>query len=1065
VKIRGQRVELGEIEYNLQRALMDEARAENVQIIAEVIKPEGSDIPTLVSFLFMTVSSGMSSDNARLVLDRAVVGMEDRLLDLVPPYMIPSAFIPVATVPMTPTGKVDRRSLREQGSAMYWQQLKSQAASEQSEPESELETKIHQIWSDVLNLSYNQIVPDSAFTRLGGDSITAMQVVSRCRAQNISVKVADILRHQTIRKIAQCSKPVEQKLNLHSTGDREGEAWPLAPIQQIFFDNNPQGINHYTLSYILKLARRTTQQELLAALLAVTSRHDMLRARFRKRADQSAWEQYIAPTGPESFLLKQHDFKDGLTMQHVVDERQAGMDLVNGPVFAIDVFNSPNEEQTLLMSAHHVMMDLVSWRVVWHELTQYLSGVTRLAPLELSFQAWSRLQREEAEELNPAAVLPFEITPANFAYWDVSPGELIFKDSVLNLSFVDAEATALLLGASNDCLRTEVLDILVGTLVFCFAQVFPDRNPPAVFLEGHGREPVAGMEDLDMSEIVGWFTSIHPVQVGGESSTSLFDMIKFAKDIRRRVPGKGRPYFASRFFSTEGKKAFESHKYAELIFNYRGSVQQLEDAKSVFKLENRESRNLLIPGDGPEYQRPSLVDMNLVVQEGKLQLWTRSHKHMRNHEAVTRWVKLYAETLSSVAHELTKVRPCYTLADFPVLDISYTGLEELITKQLANQGVVEADIHDIYPCTPMQEGILISTNAGAASYQSVCIWEAVLANSKVSVPRLAAAWRKISRMHPVFATIFSTHPDTGRFVQVVLSNPNDVSLCQATGSMTASEHLRQMQGPTAPNSKPECYFTICTGSSGEVACRLDMTHALMDALSLPVIVRDLEKAYAGEALTLRKPFRDYVEHIQRTPASQRLTYWENYLTGVQSCALPGDKAATRPENQRNSSYGWLIVPSASTAQIAEVCRKNGMTRSTFLHLAWSLVLAHFTGQRQVCFGYLSSGRDTQMDGIENIVGPLINMLIARVDLEQPLSNVMQAINKYNIEHLECQHVSLAEVQHKINVKQLFNTNITVRDAGGESKQTASGVQLVKVLEEDPHEVSLMSVAYMLLHWF
>lgn len=1052
VKIRGQRVELGEIEYNLQRALTEEARAENVQIIAEVIKPGGSSAPTLVSFLFMAVSSGVLSADVKPIINRALLEIEERLAKFSPPYMIPAAFFVVEEVPMTPTGKVDRRRLREDGARMYWQQLNAQSAPQGEEIESKIEAKLRKVWSEILNLPLSKIGLDSAFTRLGGDSISAMQVVSRCRSQNISIKVADILKFQTVRKIGQSSKPVQEKVDLNSVCTDEGGVWPLTPIQRIFFDDNPQGINHYTLSYIVKLARLTTHQELLAALLAITGRHGMLRARFRKSADGSTWEQYIAPAGSSSFLLKQHDFVDRLTMQLVTDARQASLDLANGPVFAVDVFNSPREPQTLLMSAHHAMMDLVSWRIVWHELSQYLSGTKELPPVDISFQTWCRLQREEGGRLDPDIVLPFEIVPANFEYWGVTPEEMVFEDSTLNLSTINAEATALLLGTSNDCFRTEILDILVGTLVFCFNQVFPDRRPPAVFLEGHGRESVAGMDDSYLSEVIGWFTSIYPIQLDVGPENSVFDTIKFSKDIRKRVPGKGRPYFACRFYSEAGRKAFDAHKHVEIIFNYRGSFQQLEDTKSMFKLEDREDRNLSIPGEGLNYQRPSLVDMNLVVQEGRLQIWTRSHKYMRNHEAVVRWIHLYAKTLDSVAHELASSPARYTLTDFPLLDISYAGLEKLTTKQLASEGIKEAVIRDIYPCTPMQEGILISSNIGTASYHTVSIWQAVSAGSAVSVSRLVEAWETVSRTHPVFSTVFSTNPDSGRFVQVVLIDSNEAIVCQAAGSETAVEHLKWIKSFESLPSQPQCLFTICIGSGGEVACRLDMSHALMDALSFPIIVRDLETAYSGQTLTLSTPFCNYVEYIQSTPASNRLLYWKEYLAGVKTCNLPGDMPPTPSKSQRNGSYGWITLPTVITAPIARVCREKGLTRSAFLHLAWSLVLSYFTGMRQVCFGYISSGRDSPVNGIEYIVGPLINMLIARIDLGQPLSDVMDSINKYNIEHLENQHISLAEVQHEISSKQLFNTNITVREARRSSDVNGESMELVEISEEDPHEV-------------
>jgi acyl-CoA synthetase (AMP-forming)/AMP-acid ligase II len=234
VKIRGQRVELGEIEYHLQRALPEEAKAENVQIIAEVIKPDGSDVPTLVSFLFLHTSSRASSSDAQSILHGSLGGIEGRLSTTVPPYMIPSAFFIIEKVPMTPTGKVDRRLLREDGAKLYWQQLNSQSHPEKKE-ESEMEGKLRKIWSEVLNLPLAKIGLDGKFTRLGGDSITAMQIASRCRSQNVFIRVADVLKLQTIRQLAQASKPIREKVTGHDIAVHDGKTWSLTPIQESSF--------------------------------------------------------------------------------------------------------------------------------------------------------------------------------------------------------------------------------------------------------------------------------------------------------------------------------------------------------------------------------------------------------------------------------------------------------------------------------------------------------------------------------------------------------------------------------------------------------------------------------------------------------------------------------------------------------------------------------------------------------------------------------------------------------------------------------------------------------------
>jgi hypothetical protein len=169
-------------------------------------------------------------------------------------------------------------------------------------------------------------------------------------------------------------------------------------------------------------------------------------------------------------------------MQYIVDRRQANLSLTHGPVFAVDVFNGIEAQQTLLMSAHHIGMDLVSWRVIWHNLSRILSGQTSLLPVELTFPQWCDLKRKEGEQLQPDHVLPYKVSNPDYEYWGTHPSELFSRDSAWHFSVVEEQATSLLLNANNDCLGTEILYILIGTLIYCFAEMFPDRAPPAVFV-------------------------------------------------------------------------------------------------------------------------------------------------------------------------------------------------------------------------------------------------------------------------------------------------------------------------------------------------------------------------------------------------------------------------------------------------------------------------------------------------------------------------------------------------------------------------------------------------------
>uniref|UniRef100_A0A0B7KMI0 Carrier domain-containing protein n=1 Tax=Bionectria ochroleuca TaxID=29856 RepID=A0A0B7KMI0_BIOOC len=221
VKLRGQRIELQEVEHHVQSLLATDNK-NDIQIVAEVIEPEGSGNPTLVAFVHSTMNHSHLEAAGKEAYKNAVRkmtdGIEDRLGDNVPVYMIPTAFIPLQSIPVTVSGKTDRRRLRELGASMYSAHRVQKTKNGYRPPSSELENLLQIIWSKVLNIPLESIAIDTAFTRLGGDSISSMQVVSRCRAKNISITTSDILRSKTIEKLALSTKASKSLPTITSAG-------------------------------------------------------------------------------------------------------------------------------------------------------------------------------------------------------------------------------------------------------------------------------------------------------------------------------------------------------------------------------------------------------------------------------------------------------------------------------------------------------------------------------------------------------------------------------------------------------------------------------------------------------------------------------------------------------------------------------------------------------------------------------------------------------------------------------------------------------------------------------
>ena len=638
---------------------------------------------------------------------------------------------------------------------------------------------------------------------------------------------------------------------------------------------------------------------------------------------------------------------------------------------------------------------------------------------------------------------------SQFEYWNLPWNDNRYSEAEYYKTSLDVQTTSLLLGSGNHCFRTEPVDILVATLVHSFRQAFPDREPPAIFLEGHGREPLDDTE-IDLSETVGWFTTIHPLQIPGKISDTSIDMVKFTKDIRRRVPGKGRPYFACRYQNAVGRKEFEQHAAMELIFNYTGILRQLESESSLFQPIDRPKTSR--SGDiSSAAQRLALIEIDAGVERGQLNVTFRVNRRMKYQSRLRDWAELYAQCLKLAVNNLAEQSMSWTLSDFPLLPLSYGGLERLVRDWLPDAGVDVGNVHDLYPCTPIQEGILLSRQKEMASYANFWVWLCVPVNpgEPISPSRLSDAWKKTVQRHSILASTFAADLDNGRFIQVLLRDPKPRLVYDRVQSKRPDEMLLEMKRPSFRPGEPEHAFTICEAVDGLVACRLDVSHTLIDAASVPTLVRDLAKTYSGTEIPPAPLFRDFVEYIERTARSEKLAYWAQFLQDVQPCEFPTNESPATTD-----TYGLIALSTSTTSEIDAFCRGREITRSIFLQIAWALVLSRYTGMSQVCFGYLASGRDAPIDGIEQMVGPLISMLISRINLCEPLREIAATALKRSVEHFAFQHMSLAAILRGLasGGKRIFNTAMSVREGDRNEDICAGKIRFERIAVDDPHEV-------------
>lgn len=208
VKIRGQRVELGDVEHHLRQGLA--AAHPDLAIVADVVQPAGSAAPMLVAFLAMgeqLAGAGTQAEERRAALAALTLPLvEDGLAKTLPAHMIPTAYIPVAEIPRTGTGKTDRRQLRDLVAAMTLEQVAElnpvRSRGPRRAPSTEAECQLQQLWAAILGIDVDSISASDNFSRIGGDSIAAMRLVAAARDRGLKLAITDVFRHPELSEMA-----------------------------------------------------------------------------------------------------------------------------------------------------------------------------------------------------------------------------------------------------------------------------------------------------------------------------------------------------------------------------------------------------------------------------------------------------------------------------------------------------------------------------------------------------------------------------------------------------------------------------------------------------------------------------------------------------------------------------------------------------------------------------------------------------------------------------------------------------------------------------------------------
>ncbi|WP_439373841.1 amino acid adenylation domain-containing protein [Bradyrhizobium sp. DASA03120] len=544
VKIRGVRIELSEVAAVL-------ASFPGIRQSA-VIARDGRLIGYYVS------------ENDDPLDENEIVGfLQSRLLR----GMVPGALVRLdGALPLTINGKLDSRGLPDPEPV--------NAKALRARPRNGTEARLLRLWTALL--PHSEIGIDDDFFRCGGDSIAALQLTARMqRMLGLKLSVKSLFDYPTIRAYAQnaLGDAATATPNATTSAPSTGSC-PLLPIQQWFFAKPLASHRHWNQHFAIKTPALHIER-LQTAVGKLVGYHDAFRLRFR-RGDEGAIEQFyteLVAVAP----IKEMDVR-GMCREQIdscLADSDGGFDLEHGPLYrTVYLHGFEDGSARIWLSVHHLIVDVVSWHVLTQDLEILYNG-GYLGPSRTSYRQWAESVRDyvgSAEERIYWAEIAARIEAARATELGSSARPSAANHGRFRLS---ESQTHELLVVCPAAFEVSIIDLLTTVLGLALRAV-TGRAINQMTVEGHGREAFDGAPDV--SDSVGWFTTMYPIEI--ESHNDIERSIAAAKASRARAPYNGIGYGALR-----GRYGSAVAPLPPVSLNYLGIVADCRYPKEGWLLD------------------------------------------------------------------------------------------------------------------------------------------------------------------------------------------------------------------------------------------------------------------------------------------------------------------------------------------------------------------------------------------------------------------------------------------------------------------------------------------------
>lgn len=526
-KINGHRIETGEIENRL-KAHADVAQA------AVIVSGETRQLTA-----YVTVRRPVEAETLRR-----------HLAAVLPDWMVPAAIMILPSLPLTAAGKVDRHALPKTGKdAVEEESLKTAA-----------EAAVAEAFARILG--GGPFGRRASFAALGGGSLQAIQLLGQLRRKGMALDLQGLLRADTVAAIAAAAEAAET-IGVEDAAPPHGPVG-MTPTQLWFLRAHSRGHAHLNHQFLLETKTRLEIAAVAAAVAALWQAHEALRLRFSRQGGQ--WTADLAPAKaaprPRDVDLR-HERDPWSALLADAESLQSAFILEEGPLFRTVRYRLP-EGDGLLLLAHHLVVDAVSWRIILEDLQQALARtgperIVRLPGPALPFSAWTARLNEWSRSEGIEAERPYWQEIAEAAVQPLPTDRPPVRHGYAETAFVTADLGTRAASWPDTRIVAGLLDALGSAL-----NAWDGHVLGRVLVSTHGRQsPFSG---IDPSRTVGWLASEFPFLIacpGGGAGALAGIESRLAL-----VPGGGLGWGVLRWLAPRPVEAPEE----EICLNFLGTL-------------------------------------------------------------------------------------------------------------------------------------------------------------------------------------------------------------------------------------------------------------------------------------------------------------------------------------------------------------------------------------------------------------------------------------------------------------------------------------------------------------